>query len=226
MKASWIVFLPSLVSAHYTFPVLNKTPDWSHVRQTANDGSAGNFPITDLDSPMMRCFEKSGHEPASTLDVQAGRTLTFTASNGLGHPGPFLLYMAKVPSGQKASSWDPSGNVWFKIQEYGPKVTAQGYQWEINGSTRDVPVTIPKDVPSGEYLLRVEHIAIHIPETPQIYISCGQINVQGGGNGQPKPLVAFPGAYSKNDPGIAVYRQWDSVPSENVPMPGPPVWKG
>jgi hypothetical protein len=70
-----------------------------------------------------------------------------------------------------------------------------------------VSFTIPSATPDGEYLVRVEHIALHSASTSggaQFYISCGQINVTGGGSGTPGPLVAFPGAYSASDPGILI----------------------
>jgi hypothetical protein len=38
------------------------------------------------------------------------------------HPGPTQYYLAKVPSGQSASSWDGSGAVWFKIATTMPTV--------------------------------------------------------------------------------------------------------
>jgi hypothetical protein len=64
---------------------------------------------------------------------------------------------------------------------------------------------IPKNVPSGKYLLRVEHIGVHNAANyngAQFFVSCAQIEVTGGGSGNPGPLVEFPGAYSPNDPGI------------------------
>lgn len=62
-------------------------------------------------------------------------------------------------------------------------------------------------MPSGDYLLRIEHIALHGASNTngaQFYISCAQITVTGGGSGTPSPLVAFPGAYKSSDPGIKV----------------------
>ena len=62
-------------------------------------------------------------------------------------------------------------------------------------------------MPAGEYLLRVEHIALHSARSAngaQFYISCGQLNVTGGGAGVPTPLVSFPGAYKATDPGIMI----------------------
>jgi hypothetical protein len=70
-----------------------------------------------------------------------------------------------------------------------------------------ITANIPKNLPSGDYLLRIEHIALHQASNAggaQFYISCAQISVTGGGSGTPGPLVSFPGVYSANDPGIKV----------------------
>jgi hypothetical protein len=87
--------------------------------------------------------------------------------------------------------------------------------------------TVPKSTPNGEYLLRVEHIGLHMAmqaNKAQFYLSCSQINITGGGNGTPGPLVSFPGAYKSSDPGILV--NLNSVgPTTYVP-PGPAVWSG
>lgn len=68
-------------------------------------------------------------------------------------------------------------------------------------------MTVPKSLPSGDYLLRIEHIALHQASRAggaQFYISCAQVKVTGGGSGSPAPLVSFPGAYKASDPGIMV----------------------
>jgi hypothetical protein len=82
-------------------------------------------------------------------------------------------------------------------------------------SSNLLPVPIPKSLPSGQYLLRIEHIGLHGAASSggaQFYIayvlkvytyllltlvrrSCAQVNVSGGGSGSPSPLVSFPGAY-------------------------------
>ena len=70
-----------------------------------------------------------------------------------------------------------------------------------------VSFQLPAALPSGQYLARVEHIALHSASTSggaQFYISCAQISVTGGGNGTPGPLVAFPGAYKATDPGLLI----------------------
>jgi hypothetical protein len=61
---------------------------------------------------------------------------------------------------------------------------------------------IPKCIPNGEYLLRIQSLAIHNPGgTPQFYVSCAQVNVTGGGNATPGPTVKIPGAFKATDPG-------------------------
>jgi hypothetical protein len=74
-----------------------------------------------------------------------------------------------------------------------------------------VTTKLPASLPNGNYLLRVEHIALHGAANDngaQIYIQCAQLKVSGGGNGNPSPKVAFPGAYSKADPGIKFQLYW------------------
>lgn len=81
-----------------------------------------------------------------------------------------------------------------------------------------VNFTLPEALPSGQYLVRVESIGLHEAQTAggaQFYLSCGQIEVTGGGNGIPEPLVAFPGAYQPTDPGILIDIWNPSVSSDH-----------
>lgn len=85
----------------------------------------------------------------------------------------------------------------------------------------------PSTLPKGEYLLRIEHIALHSASSvggAQFYISCAQVNVEGSGTGNPGPKVAFPGAYKATDPGVQVNIYYP-VPTNYAP-PGPAVWLG
>ncbi|KAF8862280.1 endoglucanase II [Acephala macrosclerotiorum] len=114
--------------------------------------------------------------------------------------------MAKVPAGETAANFDGNGEVWFKIFEEGPKFGGQALSWPTDNA-KSVSFTIPKSTPSGGYLLRVEHIRLHVAQSSgaaQFYISCGQITVTGGEAGTPGPLVVFPGAYKATDPGILI----------------------
>lgn len=81
-------------------------------------------------------------------------------------------------------------------------------------------------MPSGKYLVRVESIALHQAQSAggaQIYLSCAQVEITGGGNGIPSPLVAFPGAYRSSDSGLL----WSYYPVRtSYKAPGPDVWQG
>ena len=52
--------------------------------------------------------------------------------------------------------------------------------------------TIPFDIAPGEYLLRIELLALHSIGAPQFYPSCSQIRVSGTGNGAPRDGEAVP----------------------------------
>lgn len=84
--------------------------------------------------------------------------------------------------------------------------------------------TVPTDLPSGKYLVRVESIALHQASQAggaQIYLACGQVEITGGGNGTPGPMVAFPGAYKAGEPGLI----WSYYPVKtSYTAPGPAVW--
>jgi len=84
-------------------------------------------------------------------------------------------------------------------------------------------IALPKSLPSGDYLVRPEHIGLHVEGKPQVYTGCGQITVTGGGSGKPGPLVSFPGAYKLSDPGLAV--RMGTHPTTYT-APGPAVWSG
>ena len=105
--------------------------------------------------------------------------------------------MAKAPGA--ASEYDGSGESWFKIKEIGPDFSSGQAVWDLEQTYGG---TLPASLPDGEYLLRIEQLAIHNPgAVPQFYISCAQIRISGGGNGSPSPLVSIPGHISADDPG-------------------------
>lgn len=88
------------------------------------------------------------------------------------HPGVVNVYMAKAPS--DVTSFAGDGAVWFKVYE----ITA-----ETNGGSSisfpaegvpGVTFTVPKNLPSGQYLVRMEAIALHVASTyggAQFYVS-------------------------------------------------------
>ncbi|KAL1870538.1 hypothetical protein VTK73DRAFT_2577 [Phialemonium thermophilum] len=222
MKLS--TFMPLILSAaaeaHYVFPSIANTKDWTVVRQTKNFQSNG--PVTDVSSIDMRCYQMKG--ATQVFNVTAGSTLNYNVRTSISHPGPLAFYIAKVPEGESVVDWDAAGKVWSKIYQDHPSISASGMSWPSQGRT-SVSVPIPACLADGEYLLRVEHIGLHSASAvggAQLYISCAQISVNGGsGTYAPKNLVAFPGAYPANDPGLVINIYYP-IPKSYTP-PGPPA---
>jgi hypothetical protein len=75
--------------------------------------------VTDVTSSAIRCYELAPGTPSQTYTVNAGDTVGFTAVSSISHPGPLQFYMAKVPDGKTAATFDGSGDVWFKIYSQG-----------------------------------------------------------------------------------------------------------
>lgn len=227
-----------------------ESADWMAVRKTKVTNSRDNGAVSDVNSADMRCF--GGSPGKATVPVAAGDTLGFVASASVMHFGPCSFYMARVPDDKDINTWEAAGNVWFKAGslsavETGGALSGNGATWPayrkglqmyplvqfFSKLTRvpftektQVSFTVPKSIPSGNYLVRVESIALHLAQNPggaQFYISCGQVKVTDGGSGTPGPLVAFPGAYKSNDPGLL----WpNSPPRTSYTAPGPAVWVG
>ncbi|EGS19451.1 uncharacterized protein CTHT_0049120 [Thermochaetoides thermophila DSM 1495] len=216
------------VQAHYTFPRTKVngvlSGEYETVRLTANHWSHG--PVTDVTSQEMTCFEKNPGTPApKTITVQAGNNVTFTVDSNIGHPGPLHFYMAKVPAGQTAATFNGKGPVWFKIYQDGPGgLGTSSLTWPSYGKT-EVSVQIPHCIQDGDYLLRVEHIALHSASSiggAQLYIACAQLTVTGGtGTLNTGQLVSFPGAYKATDPGILFQLYWPPPTSYINPGPAP-----
>jgi len=116
MKAiTSLLALAAVAQAHYSFPSLvsggTTTTPWQYVRQWT--GYYTYSPVQSVTSTDIRCNVAGSTTFApGTLPVAAGSTVSFTADPNIYHPGPALVYMAKVPSGKTAANWDGSGSVW------------------------------------------------------------------------------------------------------------------
>lgn len=176
----------------------------------------------------MRCNFGSWENAAKTktYPVTAGSTVGFTVADVIGHPGPLFAYLSKAPS--SVASYDGSGS-WFKIFELGVKNFGDGQRalvWQSDG-LKKVEFKIPRAIPDGEYLLRLEHIALHGAQNlngAQAYVSCAQVKVTGGAGGSPSPTVRIPGLYNPKDPGLFFNPYYP--PMKNYTMPGPRVYHG
>lgn len=183
-----------------TDPYQNPAP-LRPVRRTPNDSGY----IADPKSSDITCSIGNRYLPAgSTLTVAAGDSVKVHWNTWPdGHYGPVINYLAKC-QGSCSSFRGDSGTPWFKISQD----TYSGGKWanqRLVANNFTWPVTIPSKLAAGDYLLRHEQIALHGATSvggAQFYPVCIQLTVTGGGSVQPSGNLAFPGAYSANDPGI------------------------
>ncbi|TFK98047.1 glycoside hydrolase [Pterulicium gracile] len=201
-----------------------------------------NNPVMEVTKSDIACNVPSYAAPQSTavINVPAGASITTEWHHGISagpdsndgddpiassHKGPVITYLAKVDN---AATANPANLKWFKIQEEGLYDVA-GQKWAvdkvISNKAGKYTFTMPKCVPSGQYLMRHEIIALHGGASypgSQFYMGCAQINVTGGGSASPA-TVSFPGAYKGSDPGITYPLYWPTPSSYTIP--GPAVLK-
>nr|WNK12365.1 LPMO [Ceratobasidium cereale] len=213
---------------HYRFnkyinPSGAVTGEYQYVRANTNM----NSPVTDVNSNDFRCNVgglASGGK-TSTTTVAAGSTVGFQSDIPIGHPGPLQVYLGKVPAGQTAATWDGSGANWFKIYTLGADFSSGTLAWP-SSDKQNFNFKIPAATPAGNYLLRIEHIGLHVASSAggaQYYISCAQLSITGNGNGNPAK-VSIPGIYKGNEPGVLINIYYPPVTSYKAP--GPAVWSG
>jgi len=193
-----------------------------------------NGPITDVTSNDIIC--NGGINPykqplpQDIITVPSGAEVTAEWHHGDGpdpsdtsdpvdpsHKGPILAYLAKVPS---ALQTDVTGLKWFKIYHDGLNAGTWAVDKLITNKGK-VSFRIPACIAPGEYLLRVELIALHGAGSypgAQFYMECAQIRITGGGSTSPA-TVNFPGAYSGSDPGVLVNIYYPPLTSYTIPGP-------
>ena len=172
------------------------------VRKVPNDS-----PILDPLSADLAC-NRGGEEPAGdTADIQAGQTVQFIWSRvssaarcqitelNLGqwpadHRGPITVWMASC--GSSCSTFKTSGAKWFAIEKTGMNADGSYATDNLIAAAASWTTAIPFNVAPGEYLLRIELLALHSIGAPQFYPSCSQIRVSGTGNGVPRDGEVVP----------------------------------
>ncbi|KAG9248615.1 glycoside hydrolase [Calycina marina] len=208
--------LASQASAHYIFQQLTANGQLNNIYRYIRENSNYNSPVTDLASNDLRCNVGASGTGTDTISVAAGSSVSFTADIAVYHQGPVSVYMAEAPG--TAAAFDGSGAVWFKILDIGP--VFPGGTWNLK---QTYTFNIPGCIPAGQYLLRIQQLAIHNPwpaGIPQFYIECAQLAVTGGGSKSLGPKVAIPGAFHDTDPGytVNIYNNFN-----NYTVPGPAV---
>lgn len=143
--------------AHYRWEKLDNNAVWQYIRESTNN----NSPVTDLTSNDLRCnVGGASGTGVNTTAVKAGDSFTFALDIAVYHQGPITAYMSKAPS--TASAYAGDGD-WFKIAEEGPTFSGGSATWPLRDS---YTYKLPTCLASGDYLLRVEQLAIHNPGSP------------------------------------------------------------
>ncbi|KAH7105088.1 glycosyl hydrolase family 61-domain-containing protein [Auriculariales sp. MPI-PUGE-AT-0066] len=201
-------------------------------------------PLTDPSSEDMKCGPKAAASAKAVADVKAGGTVTWgwrSGESNIAWPhrwGPVMLYAYQCPEGTDASACaPPSGAEWLLLDAQGFDSEASavpdstGWIQDRFHNNMTVPSTIPASLPSGNYLLRHEIIALHKGDViggAEYYVSCSQVRVTGGPSGRVKAaggqLVAIPGVYKESDSGIHVNVFNGNLNSTSYKMPGPAVF--
>ncbi|KAL9711176.1 hypothetical protein Ac2012v2_005716 [Leucoagaricus gongylophorus] len=230
----YLAWLASTVYAHSIFQELYvngvSQGHLQGIRVPDYDG-----PIMDVNSDDIICNGGINpyHQPVSQkiITVAAGTQVTAEWHHTLDGANPkvfprhktpipilFLNYRAQVDS---ATQSNVTGLKWFKVYHDGYTNGIWGVDRLIQNKGK-VSFSIPSCIPDGQYLLRVEIIALHAAESypgAQFYMECAQLQITSGGSTSPA-TVNFPGAYHGSDPGITVNIYANL---SGYIIPGPPV---
>ena len=106
------------------------------------------------------------------------------------HRGPVTVWMASC--GSSCSTFKTSGAKWFATDKAGMNADGSYATDDLIAAGASWTTTIPFNIAPGEYLLRIELLALHSIGAPQFYPSCSQIRVNGTGDGAPRDGEAAP----------------------------------
>ncbi|KAI5797345.1 glycosyl hydrolase family 61-domain-containing protein [Peziza echinospora] len=178
-----------------------------------------DYPIENVNDSAFACNKDITHKDNNIINIPAGAKVGAWWGHVIGgaqgandpdnpiaasHKGPVIVYLAKVGN---AATTGTTGLQWFKIAEDG--LDSSG-KWAVDRTISQGGwnyFTMPSCVAPGNYLMRVELIALHnayASPGAQFYMECAQINVTGSGTSTGVDFVSFPGAYQASHPGITI----------------------
>ncbi|KDR72743.1 hypothetical protein GALMADRAFT_270683 [Galerina marginata CBS 339.88] len=188
-------------------------------------------PIQDATDANLACNDDGTSSSLQlTATVAAGTKITAYWNQVWPHAiGPMITYLAQCP-GSTCTGVSAKTLKWFKIDQAGLlSGTAYSGTWasgQMINQNSTWTSTIPTTVPSGNYMIRFETIALHsLPA--QMYPECAQITITGGGSLAPTAaqLVTFPGGYSNSDPGLTIDVYSNAAQTQTTyQIPGPPLY--
>ncbi|KAI0169308.1 glycoside hydrolase family 61 protein [Hypoxylon sp. FL1284] len=239
MKVQSIVLdLAALASGHTIFQKVSVNgADQGQLKGVRAPDS--DYPIQNVNDAAFACNKDLKHVDSTVITVPAGAKVGAWWGHVIGgaqrandpddpiaksHKGPIMVYLAKVDNAATAQT---SNLKWFKVAEDG----LSNGQWAVDKMIANKGwhyFTMPTCVAPGDYLMRVEIIALHgaqMQGQAQFYMECAQIRITGSGTNTGSNFVSFPGAYSANDPGIllSIYDNTGSpyLGGKSYTIPGP-----
>lgn len=195
-------------------------------------GTPENIELGFINTPNFGSSDMICHMGATnakgTIKVSAGASVTVQWTPWPdSHKGPVIDYLASCNGA--CSEVDKESLKFFKIDEKGlidgsvapgrwasDELIENGNKWEV---------AIPKDIPSGEYVLRHEIIALHAahePDRTEAYPQCISITVENGDDSKAVPEgISATELYDESQPGIGfgIHRVIDSYE-----IPGPKLY--
>ncbi|GJC83534.1 putative endo-beta-1,4-glucanase D [Colletotrichum liriopes] len=148
-------------------------------------------PIQDVYDADFACNKNIRYEDDFVVAVPAGAEVSAWWAHGIdgpmypndvdhpiaaSHKGPIMVYLAKVNDAVSANKNSKGTLDWFKISEKG----LNNGVWAVDELIADegwYNFTMPPCVPPGQYLMRVEILALHGAYTlgeAQFYMECAQ----------------------------------------------------
>ncbi|CAN9251868.1 unnamed protein product [Alternaria sp. RS040] len=217
MKAFLLAALAGTATAHTIFQKVSVNGvDQGQLKGVRAPDS--DYPITSVTDSAFACNKDIKHKDSTVISIPAGARVGAWWGHVIGgkqgandpdhpiaasHKGPIQYYLAKV---NNAATTGTTGLQWFKVAGDG----LSNGKWAVdtmiaNGGWHYFDM--PTCVATGDYLMRVELIALHGAQNQggaQFYMECAQIHVTGSGTNKGSNFVSFPGAYKANDAGIQV----------------------
>ncbi|KAI0887932.1 glycoside hydrolase family 61 protein [Annulohypoxylon maeteangense] len=214
---SIILSLAALASGHTIFQKMSVNGvDQGQLKGVRAPDS--DYPIQNVNDASFACNKDLKHVDSTVITVPAGAKVGAWWGHVIGgaqsandpdnpiaksHKGPIIVYLAKVDNAATAQA---TGLKWFKVAEDGLSNGQWGVDKMISNNGWHY-FTMPQCIAPGDYLMRVELIALHGAQNQgqaQFYMECAQIRITGSGTNAGSDFVSFPGAYKASDPGILV----------------------
>jgi hypothetical protein len=171
--------------------------------------------------------------------------------NRVYHPGPVMAHLSKVPEGMDVHEYDGTGE-WVKIYTLGASVGKGDHpdrprlMWPNNNDRSDLPpprmrLTLPKQTPHGQYLLRLDSVYIggmitypgeteeSLYRNAQVYGACVHIDVESEASGPLPKGIHIPEDIMTPSPGMHTDARGPSLyeaVDEDYVYPGGPLWDG